>query len=193
MEEYPSFDASRSSQATSSSSLNPTTLLPGICRVGAKFLYLAVLSTRNVDPLEGYVDAKAQRHCRICQSSNGHQWRANHLEAMKAFRFKFSLIGPAFSPFKGTMSELETFFRRCPKCGRRFEIRLVGKKLIDSQTLRKPMPVNRDFFEGFAGSFLEVGESEPAIISFEDFQYSYKCKHCGHLWVDIKEKDFREE
>ena len=90
------------------------------------------------------------------------------------------------------MSEFETFFRRCPICGRRFEIRLVGKRLLDSQTIREPMPVNRDFFEGFAGSFLEVGESEAAYVSFEDFQYSYKCKYCGQQWVEIKEKGFRE-
>ena len=55
------------------------------------------------------------------------------------------------------------------------------------------MPVDRDnFVEGYGGSFLEVSETEPAIIGVEEFQYAYRCKHCGHQWVEIKSKDVRE-
>jgi len=90
------------------------------------------------------------------------------------------------------MSEIETFFRRCPNCGRRFEVRLVGKKMVDSESIKENLPVNADYFGGYGGSFLEVGETEPAIIDVEKFQYAYKCKHCGHQWVEIKDKDLRE-
>ncbi len=90
------------------------------------------------------------------------------------------------------MSELETFFRRCPNCGKRFEIRLVGKKLVDAQTIKETRPVTSDYFGGYGGSFLELGETEPTIIAVEEFQYAYKCKHCGHQWVEIKEQDFKE-
>jgi DNA-directed RNA polymerase subunit RPC12/RpoP len=91
------------------------------------------------------------------------------------------------------MSQIETFFRRCPNCGRRFEIRLTGKKLVEAEDIRESMPVDRDnFVEGYGGSFLEVNETEPVIIGVEEFQYAYKCKHCGHQWVEIKSKDIRE-
>jgi len=87
------------------------------------------------------------------------------------------------------LSEIETFFRRCPNCGRRFEIRLVGKKLIESESIKETRPVNSDYFGGYAGSILEVDETEPTIIEVEKFQYAYKCKHCGHQWAEIKEEE----
>jgi DNA-directed RNA polymerase subunit RPC12/RpoP len=90
------------------------------------------------------------------------------------------------------MAEIETFFRRCPNCGRRFEIRLVGKKLIESESIQEERPVNSDYFGGYSGSILEVDETEPTIVEVEKFQYAYKCKHCGHQWVEIKEKDMKE-
>jgi len=90
------------------------------------------------------------------------------------------------------MSEIETFFRRCPNCGRRFEIRLTGKKLVDSESITESKPVIGDYFSSGPDSYLEVGESEPAVVAVEKFQYAYKCKHCGHQWVEIKEKEFEE-
>jgi len=91
------------------------------------------------------------------------------------------------------MSEIETFFLRCPNCGRRFEIRLVGKKVIDSRSISESRPVSPDYFGGYSGSFLEVGESEPTNIAVEEFQYAYKCKHCGHQWVEVKEEEYKEK
>ena len=87
------------------------------------------------------------------------------------------------------MSSIETLFRRCPNCGRRFEIRLVGKELIDSETIKETRPIEADYFSGSPGSYLELGETEPVYVDVEKFQYSYKCKHCGHQWVEIKEKE----
>jgi len=87
------------------------------------------------------------------------------------------------------MSNIETFFRRCPNCGKRFEIRLVSKELIDSESIKEERPINSDFFGGYPGSYVQVGETEPVYVDVEKFKYSYKCKHCGHQWVEIKEKE----
>jgi DNA-directed RNA polymerase subunit RPC12/RpoP len=90
------------------------------------------------------------------------------------------------------MSSIETFFRRCPNCGKRFEIRLVNKQLVESESIQESRPISEDYFGGFSGnqgSYVEVGETEPVIVDVEKFQYSYKCKHCGHLWVEIKQKE----
>jgi predicted RNA-binding Zn-ribbon protein involved in translation (DUF1610 family) len=90
------------------------------------------------------------------------------------------------------MSSIETFFRRCPNCGKRFEIRLVNKQLVESESIQESRPISEDYFGGFSGyqgSYVEVGETEPVIVDVEKFQYSYKCKHCGYRWVEIKEKE----
>lgn len=90
------------------------------------------------------------------------------------------------------MSEIETFFRRCPNCGRRFEIRLVGKKVLDSETIKEDRPYVADYFSGSPDEYLDLNETVPAIIEVEKFQYAYRCKHCGHQWVEIKEKEQKE-
>lgn len=82
------------------------------------------------------------------------------------------------------MSGVRAFFRFCPSCGRRFEIRLVSKKPIGS--------------EGFTGKEEEVfveprfplvlEQDAPVVVDIEEFQYTYKCKHCGHTWSEVHEK-----
>lgn len=86
------------------------------------------------------------------------------------------------------MGEVREFFRICPACGRRFQIRLVSKKLVDekkdleeikqarmSQSALSPIPMIP----------VVVEESIPVTIDVEDFQFTYKCKHCGHVWSEL--------
>ena len=87
------------------------------------------------------------------------------------------------------MSSIGTFFRRCPNCGKRFEIRLVSKELVDSESIKESRPISGDYFGGYPGSYVELSETEPVYVDVEDFQYSYKCKHCGHQWAEIKEEE----
>jgi C4-type Zn-finger protein len=90
------------------------------------------------------------------------------------------------------MSEVKEFFRTCPSCGRRFQIRLVSKKLVgerkdvEQMTQGMVQPVA-------AASFtpIVVEESVPLTIDVEDFQYSYRCKHCGHQWTEMHETESR--
>jgi len=90
--------------------------------------------------------------------------------------------------------DIKTIFRHCPSCGRRFEIRLVGKKLIDSKSIeekggRRLVPVGGGAVFGAAVPVVTVvQEGMPSIVEVEDFQYSYKCKHCGHQWSEVREK-----
>ncbi|MGD0477413.1 MAG: hypothetical protein ABSB29_04495 [Nitrososphaerales archaeon] len=34
-----------------------------------------------------------------------------------------------------------------------------------------------------------VEEHAPLIVDSEAFQYTYRCKHCGHEWLEVREKD----
>ena len=93
------------------------------------------------------------------------------------------------------MSEIRTFFRFCPECGRRFHIKLVSKKLVgverESEERRQAFPVGIPANEPSAGSPVIVEETEgPMTIDIEEFQYTYRCKHCGHEWT---EKHLEEE
>lgn len=83
------------------------------------------------------------------------------------------------------------FFRHCPQCGRRFHIKLESKKMVslDRRTVQE-RPGPRRGIGQFRGSpVLVVQEGRPVIADVEEFQYSYKCEHCGHEW---SEKHFEE-
>jgi hypothetical protein len=38
-----------------------------------------------------------------------------------------------------------------------------------------------------------VQEGRPIIADIEEFQYTYKCKHCGHEWSEKHVEEHRED
>jgi uncharacterized Zn finger protein len=92
------------------------------------------------------------------------------------------------------MSEVETFFRFCPVCGKRFHIKVIGKELVgdrvERESLEQTVPSNIGF--GQVAEPVVVEQGVPVTIDYEDFQYTYKCKHCGHVWTEIHEKEEQE-
>ena len=92
------------------------------------------------------------------------------------------------------MSAFRTFFRHCPSCGRRFEIRLVSKREVgdESETWRTKeyavaMGGRREsnlMLEGEHPVTVEV----PEIEEVREFRYNYKCKHCDHEWSEERFK-----
>jgi hypothetical protein len=68
----------------------------------------------------------------------------------------------------------------------------MSKKLVGTQRIKEEMPVNDDYLV-WPGSSVLVGETEPAVIDVEEFQYAYKCRHCGHECVEKHEEEFREK
>lgn len=84
------------------------------------------------------------------------------------------------------MSEFTTLFRHCPSCGRRFEVRLVTRRLLDE---RKTVVDERlrdvQLLRGGEGRhYITVEDSKPTVVDIKRFQFSYKCKHCGHRWSE---------
>jgi hypothetical protein len=87
------------------------------------------------------------------------------------------------------------FFRHCPGCGRRFHIKLVGKSLVHLE--RESLPTTNvnpagagPLFTGASMPYFLVREGPPVVIDVEEFQYAYKCDHCGHEW---SERHFKEQ
>jgi len=73
-------------------------------------------------------------------------------------------------------------FRHCPECGRRFHIELVGKKLahLDKEEVQTPP---RLLLGGrYPYALVEAGVT--VTLDIEEFQYAYRCKHCGHEWYE---------
>jgi hypothetical protein len=98
------------------------------------------------------------------------------------------------------MSEVGTFFRFCPGCGKRFHIKLVSKKLVDYKretSEEKEVMIGglNPMSFGYRGSMapLIVQENIPITVEVEDFQYSYMCKHCGHEWAENRVKMQKED
>jgi DNA-directed RNA polymerase subunit RPC12/RpoP len=86
------------------------------------------------------------------------------------------------------VSSVRAFLRHCPSCGRRFEIRLVSKRLVGSEDLTgDEKRVEAPGF-GIAAIPIPVEEHVTSIVDVEEFQYAYRCKHCGHQWSEVREK-----
>lgn len=92
------------------------------------------------------------------------------------------------------MSAISTFFRHCPSCGHRFEIRLVSKKEVGDETKAVKL-------KEYTLSRSEVRESVltleadhpvtfevPGIEEVEEFRYRYQCKRCNHEWFEERFK-----
>ena len=94
------------------------------------------------------------------------------------------------------MSSVRTFFRHCPSCGRRFEIRLVRKEEVASQAMEEAMPdvgVKAPVIAAAAseriGGRLVLQDDAPSIVDVDEFQYTYRCRHCGHEWSEVRTQE----
>jgi transposase-like protein len=100
-----------------------------------------------------------------------------------------------FSSVSTTNNLRMEFFRHCPECGRRFHIKLESTKLVSEHRERLPgkkrvaTVVVRSQYGGTSMTPLPltptaVSEGKPIIVDVEEFQYAYKCTHCGHEWSE---------
>jgi DNA-directed RNA polymerase subunit RPC12/RpoP len=87
------------------------------------------------------------------------------------------------------------FFRHCPDCGRRFHIKLESKKLVhlERNTVVDERVPRRTVGQFRGSPVLLVQEGRPIIADIEEFQYTYKCNHCGHEWSEKHVEEHRED
>jgi DNA-directed RNA polymerase subunit RPC12/RpoP len=95
------------------------------------------------------------------------------------------------------VSEIKAFFRHCPSCGRRFHIRLLSKKPIGGGTVSERLTESEAEMESAlmhaSPSITPLAEGPPILVEIEDFQYAYKCKHCGHEWSEKHQVEFTQK
>ena len=90
------------------------------------------------------------------------------------------------------MSEVKAFFRHCPSCGRRFHIKIVRKELVAEETVKESLTAaEREMGYGsiHASQWITpVAEGPPIYVDIEEFDYTYRCTHCGHQWSEVHEE-----
>jgi DNA-directed RNA polymerase subunit RPC12/RpoP len=91
------------------------------------------------------------------------------------------------------MSEIKDFFRHCPSCGRRFHIKLVSKTKINEEVLTEHMTqVEQEMSTGLIHAnpmYTPLAEGQAIFVDIREFQYNYKCTHCGHQWSEVHEEE----
>jgi hypothetical protein len=95
------------------------------------------------------------------------------------------------------VSEIRTLFRHCPGCGRRFEIRLISKEAIETKhetyVERHAEPITPMPRGGIYGGIpLAVEEDYPVTLDITEFSYTYRCKHCGHQWAELRDEQIKQ-
>ena len=38
-----------------------------------------------------------------------------------------------------------------------------------------------------------LAEDAPVVVDIEEFQYTYRCKHCGHQWSEVRDTERKFE
>ncbi len=113
---------------------------------------------------------------------------------------------------------MPTIFKKCPNCGRRFEVKHVGEKLEKSERQTETVETSRalsspgapyvgrdygdesqeirdadsiDVQPGVGGTGFGgiVRGKEDVAIEEDTYLESYKCSHCGHEWTEEVVKD----
>jgi uncharacterized Zn finger protein len=92
------------------------------------------------------------------------------------------------------LSEVRTFFRFCPACGRRFHIRLVNKRLVrdtkETRVLKERATSGINVGYRYQTPVPQVLDVDvPVTIEVADFEYAYKCGHCGHVWTEMHKQE----
>jgi len=88
------------------------------------------------------------------------------------------------------MSGVKTFFRHCPSCGHRFELRLVSREEIaeEGESLKaKERTISQSQRKETIQTLdpeTPVSLSIPGLEEIKELKYNYRCKHCGHEWSE---------
>lgn len=89
------------------------------------------------------------------------------------------------------------FFRHCPGCGRRFHIKLENRKMVHLERTSSIGSRGRTWIGGLGAGVTQgsvvLFQGAPLTIDIEDFQYTYKCSHCGHEWTEHRHEEHKED
>ena len=64
----------------------------------------------------------------------------------------------------------------------------------DTVETKRAVPVmgSRYGYPSYSPAPMVVQVGEPITIDVEEFQYAYRCKHCGHEWSEKRVEESKE-
>ena len=82
------------------------------------------------------------------------------------------------------------FLRRCPACGRRFSVRRIDERLVNTEegTERVDHDVAVPVYGPNARVIPAGTTSEDIPIIKETFETTYECRSCHHKWTETTRK-----
>jgi DNA-directed RNA polymerase subunit RPC12/RpoP len=98
---------------------------------------------------------------------------------------------------------MSTFFKKCPSCGKRFEVKHTGEELAKSEVKTEDVNVNlslntpfqwsheasTDTIDVEPGALGPIAQGKRTIEKQEDtYTEDYQCKHCGYRWKEERVK-----
>jgi len=100
---------------------------------------------------------------------------------------------------------MSTFLKKCPSCGKRFEVKHTGEEFERSDVKKEQVHVNlplntpfqwsheapTDRIDVEPGALGPIAHGERTVEKREDYYTeTYRCAHCGHEWTEerVKEK-----
>jgi DNA-directed RNA polymerase subunit RPC12/RpoP len=95
------------------------------------------------------------------------------------------------------MASVKTFFRKCPECGHRFEVKETEKKLENTEAHTEeyderqglpPVDTSRYIRQG---GVAYTASKKPVTVIRKEYRLTYRCSRCGHEWAE-KEVDERQ-
>ena len=87
---------------------------------------------------------------------------------------------------------MATLFKKCPSCGKRFEVEHTGESvekkvdIVDEEKIVSSGSVTGSYANGIpTGPAPNLPTAMVAeSIEEDDYTETYKCKHCGYVWTE---------
>jgi DNA-directed RNA polymerase subunit RPC12/RpoP len=85
-----------------------------------------------------------------------------------------------------------TIFKKCPNCGKRFEVEHTGEsverksEVVMEEKVISPASLLASPQSPMLGPSVQSPPPVRVAESIEEDEYTetYKCKHCGHVWTE---------
>ena len=93
------------------------------------------------------------------------------------------------------MAGARVFFKRCPKCGNRFEVKETRKELEDVEVHTEESSKSTPIYAGAirAATGASRVSKETFSVYMAHYRHTYTCKQCGHEWSETEVKETRSE
>jgi len=86
---------------------------------------------------------------------------------------------------------MPTVFKKCPNCGKRFEVEHTGESVEKkTEVVTEEKPISPASLMALASQPPDNPVELPPVarvaeeVEEDDYTETYRCKHCGHVWTE---------